>query len=79
MAHGQTGSGRTYVLVHGAWHGGWVWKDVATILRAAGHVVTTGSLNTPVRLDVPARIEATIEGLGSASLQLARPGQESLA
>jgi pimeloyl-ACP methyl ester carboxylesterase len=44
MAHGQTGSGRTYVLVHGAWHGGWVWKDVATILRAAGHVVTAPTM-----------------------------------
>ena len=28
---------RTYVLVHGAWHGGWVWKDVAPALRAMGH------------------------------------------
>jgi pimeloyl-ACP methyl ester carboxylesterase len=44
MANGQTGSGRTYVLVHGAWHGGWVWKDVAKILRAAGHVVTAPTM-----------------------------------
>lgn len=32
-------SGRTYVLVHGAWFGGWAWKTVATGLRAAGHTV----------------------------------------
>jgi len=32
---------RTFVLVHGAWHGGWCWKEVADILRAAGHTVTT--------------------------------------
>lgn len=31
----------TYVLVHGAWHGGWCWRDVATALRAAGHTVFT--------------------------------------
>ena len=31
----------TFVLVHGAWHGGWCWKRVADILRARGHVVTT--------------------------------------
>ena len=31
----------TYVLVHGAWHGGWCWRDVATELRAAGHEVWT--------------------------------------
>ena len=29
----------TYVLVHGAWLGGWGWRDVATRLRAAGHEV----------------------------------------
>jgi pimeloyl-ACP methyl ester carboxylesterase len=29
----------TYVLVHGAWHGGWCWKRVAERLRAAGHQV----------------------------------------
>ena len=36
--------GRTYVLVHGAWCGGWVWKDVAPALRAMGHTVTTPTL-----------------------------------
>src|SRR5512133_3313425 len=28
-----------FVLVHGAWHGGWCWRDVAPIVRAAGHRV----------------------------------------
>ena len=28
-----------FVLVHGAWHGGWCWRDVAPILRSAGHRV----------------------------------------
>ena len=27
----------TFVLVPGAWHGGWAWNPVATRLRAAGH------------------------------------------
>ena len=27
----------TYVLVHGAWHGGWCWAGVLPLLRAAGH------------------------------------------
>jgi pimeloyl-ACP methyl ester carboxylesterase len=35
---------RTYVLIHGAWFGGWVWKDVAARLRAAGHDVYAPSL-----------------------------------
>lgn len=31
----------TFVLVHGAWHGGWCWRDTARALRAAGHTVFT--------------------------------------
>lgn len=31
----------TFVLVHGAWHGGWCWKAVADVLRGRGHRVTT--------------------------------------
>jgi pimeloyl-ACP methyl ester carboxylesterase len=27
----------TYVLVHGAWHGGWCWRQLTPLLRAAGH------------------------------------------
>ena len=34
-------SARTYVLVHGAYHGGWCWHRVAERLRAAGHRVLT--------------------------------------
>ncbi len=30
-----------FVLVHGAWHGGWCWERVAALLRAAGHCVFT--------------------------------------
>ena len=26
-----------FVLVHGAWHGGWCWRRVIPLLRAAGH------------------------------------------
>lgn len=26
-----------FVLLHGAWHGGWCWSDVATHLARAGH------------------------------------------
>lgn len=33
-----------FVLVHGAWHGGWCWRRVADLLRAAGHEVWTPTL-----------------------------------
>lgn len=32
---------QTFVLVHGAWHGGWCWNRVAAILRGRGHAVLT--------------------------------------
>jgi pimeloyl-ACP methyl ester carboxylesterase len=34
----------TFVLVHGGWHGGWCWKYVTPLLRAAGHAVFTTTL-----------------------------------
>ena len=33
-----------YVLIHGAWHGGWCWDKVAELLRKAGHSVGTPDL-----------------------------------
>jgi pimeloyl-ACP methyl ester carboxylesterase len=27
-----------YILIHGAWHGGWCWGKVAKLLERAGHV-----------------------------------------
>jgi pimeloyl-ACP methyl ester carboxylesterase len=34
----------TYVLVHGGWAGGWIWRDVADRLRAGGHRVFVPTL-----------------------------------
>lgn len=34
----------TYILVHGAMHGGWCWRDVAPLLRDAGHGVWAPTL-----------------------------------
>jgi pimeloyl-ACP methyl ester carboxylesterase len=34
----------TYVLVHGGGHGGWCYRDVAAILRHAGHDVFTPTM-----------------------------------
>ena len=52
---------KTYVLVHGAWHGGWCWRDVQAGLEALGHKVyaptltgladRAGLLNAKVGLD----------------------------
>ncbi|WP_158849669.1 alpha/beta fold hydrolase [Saccharothrix deserti] len=34
----------TFVLITGAWHGGWGWRPVTQRLRAAGHVVVAPTL-----------------------------------
>jgi len=34
----------TYVLVHGAWHGGWCWREIRKLLQASGAKVFTPTL-----------------------------------
>jgi pimeloyl-ACP methyl ester carboxylesterase len=34
----------TFIMIHGAWHGGWCWDLVAPSLRAAGHAVYAPTL-----------------------------------
>jgi pimeloyl-ACP methyl ester carboxylesterase len=34
----------TFVLVHGAWHGGWCWAEVAALLRGRGARVFTPTM-----------------------------------
>ena len=48
----------TYVLVHGAWHGGWCYRDVAAALRAQGHRVFT-----PTHSGVGERFHQSREGI----------------
>lgn len=43
QAHAQSGP-KTFVLVHGAWHGGWCWRRVADLLGKQGHKVFTPTL-----------------------------------
>lgn len=35
---------KTFVLVHGAWHGGWCWRRVSDLLVAQGHRVFAPTL-----------------------------------
>lgn len=35
---------RSFVLVHGAWYGGWVWQDVLARLRGLGYVASAPTL-----------------------------------
>ncbi|AXF05502.1 alpha/beta hydrolase [Paraburkholderia hospita] len=40
----DTNPKHTYVLIAGAWFGGWVWRDVIPGLRNLGHAVTAPTL-----------------------------------
>jgi hypothetical protein len=40
----QTAQRKTFVLVHGAWHGGWCWRRVSDLLEQQGHKVFTPTL-----------------------------------
>lgn len=44
-AMAQTTPRKTFVLVHGSYHGGWCWRRVADILEAHGHKVYAQSLS----------------------------------
>lgn len=35
----------TFVLIHGAWHGGWCWQRVTPLLEDAGHRVESPTLS----------------------------------
>jgi pimeloyl-ACP methyl ester carboxylesterase len=39
QAMAQTSAQKTFVLVHGAWHGGWCWRRVSDLLEKKGHKV----------------------------------------
>jgi hypothetical protein len=43
-AMAQAGPRKTFVLIHGAYHGGWCWKKVVDILEKQGHKVYAPSL-----------------------------------
>jgi pimeloyl-ACP methyl ester carboxylesterase len=71
----------TYVLVHGAWAGSWVWSGIAQALRVAGHDVWVPTLtglgershlsNAAIDLDVHIRDVANLidyEGLSDIIL-----------
>ena len=44
QAMAQAGARKTFVLIHGAWHGGWCWRRVADLLEAKGHKVFAPTL-----------------------------------
>lgn len=49
------------ILIHGAWQGSWVWKDVKNELQALGHVIQTPDLAVPPKTESEPQSPATLE------------------
>ena len=43
-AAAQSSTQKTFLLIHGAWHGGWCWRRVSDLLERKGHKVFTPTL-----------------------------------
>jgi pimeloyl-ACP methyl ester carboxylesterase len=54
----------TYVLVHGSYQGGWIWKPVAQQLIAAGHAVYRPTLDGCAERKGNLRREITLKSVG---------------
>jgi len=55
----------TFVLIHGAYQGGWIWKPVAERLRNAGHQVLAPSLDGCAERKAGVRAGITTETHGA--------------
>ena len=62
----------TFVLIHGAYQGGWIWSPVATQLRAAGHRVYAPSLDGCAERAAQARPGITTETQAEEITELLR-------
>jgi pimeloyl-ACP methyl ester carboxylesterase len=62
----------TFVLIHGAYQGGWIWGPVATQLRAAGHRVYAPSLDGCAERTSQARPDISTETHAAEIVELLR-------
>lgn len=59
-----------FVLIHGAYQGGWIWRDVATRLRAAGHTAYAPTLDGCAERRGALRPDITTETHGAEIAEL---------
>jgi pimeloyl-ACP methyl ester carboxylesterase len=65
----------TFVLVHGAWHGGWCWHKVVARLEKAGHralapdLPSLGADKTPLRDVTPTRWAEHVRAIVAAQAE----------
>jgi pimeloyl-ACP methyl ester carboxylesterase len=61
----------TYVLIHGAWHGGWCWNKVVPLLEQAGHTVAAPDLPSHGKDTTPIN-EVTLQSYADRACETAR-------
>jgi len=64
-----------YILIHGAWHGGWCWEEIAPRLQALGHDVRAPDL-PGMGADAPSGHVATLEEWAMFVAGMARAADE---
>ncbi len=62
----------TFILIHGAYQGGWIWSSVATRLRAQGHRVYAQSLDGCAERSAQVRPGITTETHADELVELMR-------
>lgn len=69
----------TYILIHGAWHGGWCWRKVIPHLEQAGHTVIAPDLPAS-GLDLTPLAAVTFASYAQCVLDMidAQPAEEPL-
>lgn len=62
----------TFILIHGAYQGGWIWSPVATRLRAQGHQVFANSMDGCAERSAQVRPGITTETHADELVELIR-------
>ena len=65
----------TYLLIHGAWHGGWCWRKVGPLLEANGHRVLAPDLPGHGE-DITATATVTLKSYTDRVCEIARAQTE---
>jgi len=65
----------TFLLIHGAWHGGWCWHKVAPLLKAKGHKAIAADLPGHGEDRTPTA-SATLKGYADRACEIAAAQKE---
>ncbi len=67
----------TYILIHGAWHGGWCWRKIIPLLESKGHTVLAPDLPGHGDDKIPVA-NVTLDSYADSICKLARAQSEKV-